>query len=151
MPVPGMRRGRKRRGDNPPCLTRAESAGAGAGPVRYGGVRRRQRLPEEVLDLDVGAAQVVGRPPHQGVVHGGVKAQENRLPAGGLAHLLFALIVVLAHLFATNPAVATTLAEGSPSLAQALFAPLLAVWSIGVGMAISARSSGVRTAQRLEP
>jgi ABC-2 type transport system permease protein len=45
--------------------------------------------------------------------------------------------------------VAATLTEGSHILAQALFAPLLAVWSIGVGTAISARSSDVRVAQQL--
>jgi ABC-2 type transport system permease protein len=45
--------------------------------------------------------------------------------------------------------VATTLTDGSRILARALFAPLLAVWSIGVGTAISARSSDVRIAQQL--
>ena len=79
------------------------------------------------------------------------KALAPVVPAVGIAYLLFALVVVAAHFFAQNPAVATTLTDSSHILAQALFAPLLAVWSIGVGIAISARSSGVRTAQRLEP
>lgn len=34
-------------------------------------------------------------------------------------------------------------------IAQVLFTPLLAVWSIWVGIAISARSSDIRVAQQL--
>lgn len=77
------------------------------------------------------------------------KALAPVIPSVGMAYLLFAAVVVLAHFFAQNPAVATTLASGSHILAQALFAPLLATWSIGVGVAISARSSDVRVAQQL--
>ncbi len=77
------------------------------------------------------------------------KALAPVIPSVGIAYLLFALVVILAHFFAQNPAVAATLSEGSHILAQALFAPLLATWSIGVGMAISARASDVRVAQQL--
>ena len=77
------------------------------------------------------------------------KALVAVVPSVGIAYLLFALVVILAHFFAANPTVATTLTESSHILAQALFAPLLAVWSIGVGTAISARSSDVRVAQQL--
>jgi ABC-2 type transport system permease protein len=77
------------------------------------------------------------------------KALAPLIPSVGIAYLLFALVVILAHFFAKNPAVAPTLSDGSHILAQALFAPLLAVWSIGVGTAISARSSDVRVAQQL--
>ena len=77
------------------------------------------------------------------------KALAPVVPSVGIAHLLFAPVVVAAHFFAQNPAVATTLTDSSHILAQALFAPLLAVWSIGVGVAISARSSDVRIAQQL--
>jgi len=77
------------------------------------------------------------------------KALASFVPSVGIAYLLFALVVVLAHFFAGNPAVATTLTDGSHILGQALFAPLLAAWSIGVGTAISARSSDVRIAQQL--
>lgn len=77
------------------------------------------------------------------------KALAPVVPSVGMAYLLFALVVVVAHFFARNPAVATTLTDGSHILAQALFAPLLAVWSIGVGTAISTRSSDVRIAQQL--
>ncbi len=77
------------------------------------------------------------------------KALAPVIPSVGLAYLLFALVVILAHFFAQNPAVPATLSEGSHILAQALFTPLLAVWSIGVGTAISARASDVRVAQQL--
>lgn len=77
------------------------------------------------------------------------KALVAAVPAVGIAYILFALAVILAHFFAGNPTVAATLTEGSHILAQLLFAPLLAVWSIGVGTAISARSSDVRVAQQL--
>jgi len=77
------------------------------------------------------------------------KALAPVIPSVGIAYFLFALVVILAHFFARNPAVTTTLTDGSHILAQALFAPLLAVWSIGVGTAISARSSDVRIAQQL--
>jgi ABC-2 type transport system permease protein len=77
------------------------------------------------------------------------KALAPVIPSVGIAYLLFALVVILAHFFAQNPAVAATLSDGSHVLAQALFAPLLAVWSIGVGTAISTRASDVRVAQQL--
>jgi len=77
------------------------------------------------------------------------KALVAAVPAVAIAYTLFALAVILAHFFAANPTVAATLTEGPHILAQALFAPLLAFWSIGVGTAISARSSDVRVAQQL--
>ena len=77
------------------------------------------------------------------------KAMVAAVPAVAIAYTLFALAVILAHFFAANPTVAATLTEGPHILALALFAPLLAFWSIGVGTAISARSSDVRVAQQL--
>ena len=44
---------------------------------------------------------------------------------------------------------ASALLRGPDLLAQLLFTPLLATWSIWVGIAISARSSDVRVAQQL--
>ena len=44
---------------------------------------------------------------------------------------------------------ASALLRGSDILAQVLFTPLLAAWSIWVGIAISTRSSDVRVAQQL--
>lgn len=77
------------------------------------------------------------------------KALAVVVPSVVLAYLLFALVVVLARLFSSNPYVVSTLSEGPHILAEALFAPLLAGWSIAVGTAISARASDVRVAQQL--
>jgi hypothetical protein len=48
-----------------------------------------------------------------------------------------------------HPGVAPALIRGPDILAQLLFTPLLATWSIWIGIAISARSSDVRVAQQL--
>jgi len=45
--------------------------------------------------------------------------------------------------------VASALLQGPPLLAQLVFTPLLAGWSIWVGMAISARAGDIRVAQQL--
>jgi ABC-type transport system involved in multi-copper enzyme maturation permease subunit len=71
------------------------------------------------------------------------------VPAVGLAYVVFAVIQVCAHLFASNPAVVSALAEGPHIVAEILFAPLLASWSICVGIGISTRASDVRVAQQL--
>lgn len=54
----------------------------------------------------------------------------------------------LLELFA-HPGVAAALLQGPVVLAQVLFTPLLALWSIWVGIAISTRSSDIRAAQQL--
>ncbi|HEX3605674.1 MAG TPA: hypothetical protein VH134_07105, partial [Candidatus Dormibacteraeota bacterium] len=54
-----------------------------------------------------------------------------------------------ARLFAANPAVASALAQAPHVLAEILFAPLLAGWSIWVCIGISTRASDVRVAQQL--
>jgi hypothetical protein len=48
-----------------------------------------------------------------------------------------------------RPGVAPALIRGPDILAQLLFTPLLAAWSIWIGIAISARSSDIRVAQQL--
>ena len=55
---------------------------------------------------------------------------------------------VLPTLFA-HPAIGSAIFAGTHVLVQLLFTPLLAGWSIWVGIAISARSSDVRAAQQL--
>ncbi len=70
-------------------------------------------------------------------------------PAVGIAYVLFAVIQVCAHLFASNPAVVSALAAGPHIVAEILFAPLLASWSICVGIGISTRATDVRVAQQL--
>lgn len=54
----------------------------------------------------------------------------------------------MVELFA-QPGIAPALLRGSDLLAQLVFTPLLADWSIWVGIAISTRSSEVRAAQQL--
>jgi ABC-2 type transport system permease protein len=71
------------------------------------------------------------------------------VPAVGLAYVVFAVIQICAHLFASNPAVVSALGEGPHIVAEILFAPLLASWSICVGIGISTRASDVRVAQQL--
>lgn len=71
------------------------------------------------------------------------------LPAVGIAYVLFALVQVCAHIFASNAAVVSGLGQGPHILAEILFAPLLAGWSIWVGIGISTRASDVRVAQQL--
>jgi ABC-type transport system involved in multi-copper enzyme maturation permease subunit len=71
------------------------------------------------------------------------------VPAVAMAYVLFAVIQVCAHLFASNAAVVSALGQGPHILAEILFAPLLAGWSIWVGIGISTRASDVRVAQQL--
>jgi len=76
------------------------------------------------------------------------KALAAILPAVGIAYLLFAIVVVVVRIGA-GQVVVSAVWQAPNFLAQALFAPLLAGWSIWVGIAISARSSDVRVAQQL--
>ncbi len=71
------------------------------------------------------------------------------VPTVVIAYLVFAVVELSAHLFASNPEVVVDLSSGPHVLAEILFAPLLATWSIWVGMAISTRASEVRVAQQL--
>jgi ABC-type transport system involved in multi-copper enzyme maturation permease subunit len=71
------------------------------------------------------------------------------VPAVGIAYVLFVVIQVCARLFASNAAVVADLGQGPHILAEILFAPLLAGWSICVGIGISTRASDVRVAQQL--
>lgn len=76
------------------------------------------------------------------------KALAVLAPAVLIAYAVFGLFVVLVELFA-HPGVAAALIRGPDILAQVIFTPLLAAWSIWVGMAISTRASEVRVAQQL--
>jgi hypothetical protein len=70
------------------------------------------------------------------------------VPSLATSYAVYALFLACVELFA-RPAVASALLRGPELLAQLLFTPLLAGWSIWVGIAISARSSDVRVAQQL--
>ena len=76
------------------------------------------------------------------------KALAALVPSVAIAYAVYALFLVCVELFA-HPPVASALIRGPDLLAQLLFTPLLAGWSIWVGIAISARSSDFRVAQQL--
>ncbi|MGI9093575.1 MAG: ABC transporter permease subunit [Mycobacteriales bacterium] len=76
------------------------------------------------------------------------KALAAFVPALSVSYVVFALFAGLVELFA-HPGVASALIQGPDLLAQLLFTPLLAAWSIWLGIAISVRSSDPRTAGQL--
>jgi ABC-type transport system involved in multi-copper enzyme maturation permease subunit len=76
------------------------------------------------------------------------KALAALVPSLAISYAVYAFVLACVELFA-NPAVASALLQGPELLGQLLFTPLLAAWSIWVGIAISARSNDVRVAQQL--
>jgi ABC-type Na+ efflux pump permease subunit len=70
------------------------------------------------------------------------------VPSVAIAYAVYAFFLACVGLFA-QPAVASALIRGPDLLAQLLFTPLLAAWSIWVGIAISARANDFRVAQQL--
>jgi ABC-2 type transport system permease protein len=76
------------------------------------------------------------------------KALAVLAPSTGIAYAVFAFFLAFVALFA-HPAIASAILQGPDILAQVLFTPLLAAFSVWVGIAISTRSSDVRVAQQL--
>jgi ABC-2 type transport system permease protein len=76
------------------------------------------------------------------------KALAVLVPALAIAYGVFGISVACIALFA-DPAVASAVLRWPELLAQVIFTPLLAAWSIWVGVAISARSNDTRAAQQL--
>jgi ABC-2 type transport system permease protein len=76
------------------------------------------------------------------------KALAAFVPAVVVAYGVFAVYVAVVELFA-RPGVASAIIRGPDLLAQLVFTPLLATWSIWVGIAISARATDPRTAGQL--
>jgi ABC-2 type transport system permease protein len=76
------------------------------------------------------------------------KALAVFVPAVVIAYIVFALYILVIQLFA-EPAVASAVIDAGDIVAQVLFTPLLAAWSIWVGIAISTRTSDARVAQQL--
>jgi ABC-type transport system involved in multi-copper enzyme maturation permease subunit len=76
------------------------------------------------------------------------KALAALVPSLAISYTVYALVLACVGLFA-HPAVASALLRAPEILAQLLFTPLLAAWSIWVGIAISTRSSDIRVAQQL--
>ena len=76
------------------------------------------------------------------------KALAALLPSLAVAYLVYAAVLAAIALFAA-PAVAAALLHVPDVVAEIVYAPLLAGWSIWVGIAISGRSSDPRSAQQL--
>jgi ABC-type transport system involved in multi-copper enzyme maturation permease subunit len=76
------------------------------------------------------------------------KALATFVPSVAISLVVYALFLAIVELFA-KPSVASAVLQGPDLLAQVLFTPLLATWSIWAGIAISSRTSDLRVAQSL--
>jgi ABC-type transport system involved in multi-copper enzyme maturation permease subunit len=76
------------------------------------------------------------------------KALAAFVPSVAIAYAVYILFLALVE-FLAQPGIASALIRGPDLLAQVLFTPLLATWSIWVSIAVSTRSSDVRVAQQL--
>jgi ABC-2 type transport system permease protein len=76
------------------------------------------------------------------------KALAALLPSVAVGYLVYAFFLACVGLFA-QPSIAPALLRWPEILAQVIFTPLLACWSIWLGIAISARSGDLRVAQQL--
>ena len=70
------------------------------------------------------------------------------MPAVAVTYVLYVAFVVAVRLWAAH-AVFSEVWQVPPILVEVLFVPLLATWSVCVGMAVSVRSTDVRVAQQL--
>jgi len=76
------------------------------------------------------------------------KAAAAFLPSVGLAYAIYAIVLIAIRLGAAH-VVRTVVFHPPELIAQLLFIPLLALWSIWLGIAVSTRTSDVRVAQQL--
>ncbi|HYB29595.1 MAG TPA: ABC transporter permease subunit [Solirubrobacteraceae bacterium] len=76
------------------------------------------------------------------------KALAVLAPSVGIAYAVFGVFLVLVGLFA-HPGVPSALIRPPDVVVQVIFTPLIAAWSIWIGIAISTRASDVRVAQQL--
>jgi ABC-type transport system involved in multi-copper enzyme maturation permease subunit len=76
------------------------------------------------------------------------KALAAFVPSTIISYAVFGLFIAVVEAFA-HPGIAPAVVRGPQILAQVVFTPLLAAWSIWVGIGISARTNDVRTAQQL--
>lgn len=76
------------------------------------------------------------------------KALAAFVPSVILSYVIFGVFIAVVELFAAHP-VASAMVRGPDLLAQLVFTPLLSVWSIWVGIAISSRCSDPRTSGQL--
>jgi ABC-type Na+ efflux pump permease subunit len=75
------------------------------------------------------------------------KALAALMPSIVVAYLVFAFLLACLELF-TPHVIATAVIQGSGVLAYLVFTPLVAGWSIWLGIAVSTRVSDIRTAQQ---
>jgi ABC-type Na+ efflux pump permease subunit len=73
------------------------------------------------------------------------KALAVFMPSVAVAYVVFGFFIGIVELFAA-PGVAPALVKVPDVIAQIVFTPLLAIWSIWLGMAISSRSRDMRSA-----
>jgi ABC-type transport system involved in multi-copper enzyme maturation permease subunit len=76
------------------------------------------------------------------------KALAVLVPSVGISYVVYGLFLACVELFA-NRSVVDALVRGPDVVSQLLFTPLLAAWSIWLGVAISTRSSDIRVAQQV--
>ncbi len=76
------------------------------------------------------------------------KAAAAFIPSVGIAYVIY-FIAAITLRFGASHAVSSVIWHPPQMLAQILFTPLLALWSIWVGIGISTRASDVRVAQQL--
>jgi ABC-2 type transport system permease protein len=76
------------------------------------------------------------------------KALAVLMPSIVVSYGVYAVFVACVELFA-HAGVAAALIRGPDVLAQVIFTPLIAAWSIWIAIAISTRSSDIRVAQQL--
>jgi ABC-type Na+ efflux pump permease subunit len=76
------------------------------------------------------------------------KAVAAFLPSVAISYAIY-LVVLISVRFGAAHVVRTVVFHPPQLLAQILFTPLLALWSIWVGIGISTRASDVRVAQQL--
>jgi ABC-type transport system involved in multi-copper enzyme maturation permease subunit len=76
------------------------------------------------------------------------KALAALIPVVAISYLVFVVFVGCIELFA-QPAIRASAFNGPELLAQLIFTPLIAGWSIWLGIGISTRSNEVRVAQQL--
>ncbi|MDH6580714.1 ABC transporter permease subunit [Kitasatospora sp. MAP5-34] len=76
------------------------------------------------------------------------KAVANLVPAVGLAYLVFGIFLAVVAIGA-DPVVASAVWHAPQLIAEVFYVPLLAAWSIWVGLAISTKAGDNRVAQQL--
>jgi ABC-type transport system involved in multi-copper enzyme maturation permease subunit len=75
------------------------------------------------------------------------KALAALVPSVAVAYLVYAAFIVYTRL--SRPDVASVILQAPDIIAQLVFTPLIAAWSIWIGIAISARSRDIRVAQQV--